>query len=61
MFKAFFKKTDQDSARQSLTDPVCHMQATNGVTLEYGGQTYGFCSEHCKQEFGKNPEKYVKR
>lgn len=60
MFKSFFKKSDQDS-RQSLTDPVCHMQATNGITLEYKGQVYGFCSEHCKQEFVKNPESYIKK
>jgi len=26
---------------------------------EYGGKTYYFCSEYCKQEFDKEPEKYL--
>jgi len=28
-------------------------------TSEYGGKTYFFCSEYCKQEFDKDPEKYL--
>ncbi len=46
-------------SKKSLTDPVCHMQATNNITKEYRGQTYGFCSEHCKQQFEQNPDQYA--
>ena len=27
---------------------------------EYGGKTYYFCSEDCRQKFARNPEKYLK-
>lgn len=27
--------------------------------VEYGGRTYYFCSEECKAEFQKRPEKFV--
>jgi YHS domain-containing protein len=33
-------------------------QAAGRVT-EYGGKTYYFCSQHCKQQFDKNPGGYV--
>ena len=26
-----------------------------GLTLEYQGRTYYFCSETCKEQFAKNP------
>ncbi|MEG0528979.1 MAG: YHS domain-containing protein [Bacilli bacterium] len=28
-------------------------------TATYKGKTYGFCSSMCKDEFLKNPEKYI--
>lgn len=46
-------------------DPVCGMdvneqQATErGLTSEYQGQTYYFCSPGCKRQFDQNPERYV--
>ena len=31
------------------------------ATYEYEGKTYYFCSEKCKEEFVKNPEKYIQK
>jgi membrane fusion protein, copper/silver efflux system len=49
------------------TDPVCGMDvsvteaAAAGLTREYNGQTYYFCSEECKKQFDANPAKFVKK
>jgi YHS domain-containing protein len=43
-------------------DPVCGMDVdpqTAAGKSEYKGQTYYFCSPGCKQDFDKDPEKYV--
>lgn len=42
-------------------DPICEMETTKHIndTINYKGQTYGFCSTHCKTEFKKDPEKYI--
>jgi multidrug efflux pump subunit AcrA (membrane-fusion protein)/YHS domain-containing protein len=46
-------------------DPKCGMQigrskaAAAGNSLAYGGKAYYFCSRACKDEFEKNPEKYI--
>ncbi len=46
-------------------DLVCGMQvdeqqaAARGLSSEYQGQTYYFCSAQCKQQFDQNPEHYV--
>ena len=29
------------------------------ASTEYNGKTYYFCSDYCKTEFGKDPEKYL--
>ena len=45
-------------------DPVCGMQVDStaaAATSEYKGKKYYFCSAHCKKEFDKNPQKYVKQ
>lgn len=46
----------------NTVDPICNMKVTSSVkdTALYKGKTYGFCSTYCKQEFKKNPKKYVK-
>lgn len=43
-------------------DPICNMKVDASVkdTAVYKGKTYGFCNPMCKQEFKKNPKKYVK-
>ncbi len=48
-------------------DPVCGMPIPqwkakkDDLTAEYAGKTYYFCSEECKQYFGKAPEPCVER
>ncbi|KKU52041.1 MAG: hypothetical protein A3H69_04765 [Candidatus Sungbacteria bacterium RIFCSPLOWO2_02_FULL_47_9] len=54
-FLKVFQNTGQG---KSLKDPVCGMQTGGAITVEYRGNTYGFCSEHCKQQFEKSPEAY---
>ncbi len=44
-------------------DPVCNMECDENqaaATSVYKGKTYYFCAIGCKNEFDKNPEKYVK-
>lgn len=44
------------------TDPVCggFIDTEDGNTVEqqFEGNGYYFCSEECKQEFLKHPDKY---
>ncbi|MEM2911942.1 MAG: YHS domain-containing protein [Candidatus Bathyarchaeia archaeon] len=45
-----------------VKDPVCGMnvnEKTAKYKSEYMGKTHYFCSESCKQNFDKNPDKYV--
>lgn len=44
-------------------DPICHMKTEDDMedTAIYKNKTYGFCSVYCKDEFKKNPEKYVQK
>ena len=46
----------------TIKDPVCGMELTYETAQarsEYDGQTYYFCSLSCKEDFDKDPEKYV--
>ncbi len=49
----------------SVKDPACGMSidsakaAAEGNTLMRNGVTYYFCSDRCKQKFGKEPEHYL--
>jgi len=46
----------------ALTDPVCGMTvspATAAGKFEYGGRVFFFCSDHCREKFAQNPERYV--
>ncbi|HEX5086852.1 MAG TPA: heavy metal translocating P-type ATPase [Nocardioides sp.] len=51
-------------ARGSLvTDPVCGMEvdpATATYHSEHEGQTYYFCSEHCRAKFAADPGSYLR-
>jgi YHS domain-containing protein len=43
-------------------DPVCRMKVNEEKAIfksEYKGKTYYFCSAQCKNEFERNPKKYV--
>ena len=47
-------------------DPVCGMNIdedrakTEGNLLEYKGKTYFFCEPQCREDFRKDPERYLK-
>ncbi|KAA0128723.1 YHS domain-containing protein [Chryseobacterium sp. SN22] len=47
----------------NAVDPICHMPTEPDMkdTEVYKNKTYGFCSVYCKDEFKKNPEKYVQK
>jgi RND family efflux transporter MFP subunit len=55
-------KTDQQAK-----DPVCGMNVDVSVAAkastmsEYRGKTYYFCCPHCKAQFDKNPDQYIKK
>lgn len=56
------KKEAQAAAK--VTDPVCGMQiepAKAAAKSQYKGQTYYFCSDHCKRKFDAAPESFVKK
>ncbi len=43
-------------------DYVCGMTISDGGiadTAHYGGKVYGFCSSDCKDNFVKEPQKYL--
>ena len=48
--------------QETLKDPVCGMEVTYETAearTEYNGQTYYFCSLGCKEDFDREPERYV--
>lgn len=45
-----------------VKDLVCGMDVSETETkhhIEYDGQTYYFCSEHCKEDFFSKPGTYL--
>jgi len=49
---------------QKVLDPVCGMTidpAKSAGKSNYKGQTYYFCSDHCKRTFDANPEAALKK
>ena len=47
--------------RRGVTDPVCGMTVdrSKALTADHAGRTYSFCSEHCRQRFDGEPERYA--
>ncbi len=49
----------------AIPDPVCGMDVDEvraraaGRTIERGGRTYAFCSDNCKRDFEKDPDRYA--
>jgi trehalose synthase len=43
-------------------DPVCGMRVDPLVALEYvyGGESYHFCSESCREQFKVTPEYFLR-
>lgn len=64
-------KKSMNSAGKNLTDikvvnkvdPICQMETAGFTkdTMIYKNKVYGFCSAYCKDEFKKDPEKYVQK
>ncbi len=53
---------DGTSSEQTVIDPVCGMTVDPHRTkhrAEYGGRTYYFCSEGCRNKFSATPERYL--
>ena len=46
--------------RRGVTDPVCGMKVDRAKALrtEFEDETFYFCSEHCREQFKANPERY---
>jgi YHS domain-containing protein len=45
-----------------IEDPVCGMELTPDDAVaetDYGGETYYFCSDECRAEFDRDPERYA--
>lgn len=42
-----------------MLDPVCAMTVGPDAATIEGYPEYGFCSEHCRQEFSADPERYL--
>ena len=41
-------------------DPVCGMESSGDLfSGAYNAKDYYFCSDYCKQQFEKDPEKYT--
>lgn len=55
----FWKGKDGKKPTRVSKDPVCGMEPTEGIDLTYEDIKYSFCSDHCKQQFEKNPESYI--
>lgn len=48
----------------TFKDPVCGMEVSRLTAIaetDYGGKTYYFCSDGCRDAFDAEPEKYLKR
>ena len=56
-----------ETIRQVAADPSCGMEVNiseakaAGLTAGYRGKTYYFCSPQCKQQFEKEPQRYVEK
>ena len=47
----------------SMKDVVCGMEISDDSAYRYqhGGKIFYFCSQHCLDEFKKNPEQYLNK
>jgi len=43
-------------------DPVCGMEASSDMfRADRNGRSYYFCSDHCRQQFANDPERYISK
>ncbi|HKP38890.1 MAG TPA: heavy metal translocating P-type ATPase [Pyrinomonadaceae bacterium] len=57
-------KRESEQLKATSIDPVCGMAAgpeSAGGAYEYKGQTYYFCSPHCRQKFQADPERFLSK
>jgi P-type Cu+ transporter len=49
--------------RRGASDPVCGMRVDRGkaVRMEFAGETFYFCSEHCAHAFEVDPAEDVNK
>lgn len=54
-------KSGAGTDKQTATDPVCGMtvETDKSPSLEYNGQLFYFCGEHCRETFAGKPEAYA--
>jgi Cu+-exporting ATPase len=54
-------KPGNGQSTDSLKDPVCGMMVTEASThhMDFSGQTFYFCSDHCLQKFSQNPAQFL--
>jgi uncharacterized membrane protein YraQ (UPF0718 family) len=59
IFAALFALT----IRRGVTDPVCGMKVdrSKAIIAQHEGQTYHFCSEHCRTGFEAAPDQFIER
>jgi uncharacterized membrane protein YraQ (UPF0718 family) len=59
IFAALFVLT----MRRGVTDPVCGMKVdrSKAFVAQHEGQTYYFCSEHCRTRFEAAPHEFIER
>lgn len=46
----------------TVQDPVCGMKFAkrqSAAETDYDGRTYYFCTEHCKEVFQQDPDRFV--
>lgn len=53
-------QTETPNQKVLGTDPVCQMSVSDStISAEHNGKKYYFCAEHCKEEFLKEPQKFL--
>ncbi|MDP1689381.1 MAG: YHS domain-containing protein [bacterium] len=57
----FWKGGDGKKSIRVSNDPVCGMRPTEGIGFVHEDIKYSFCSDHCKEQFEKDPEAYITR
>src|SRR5688500_1352094 len=58
----FLHEDDLMKTTAAVRDPVCDMDidpATAAARTVHDGETYYFCSTHCKEKFDSNPRQYT--
>ena len=59
MMKSFISNLQKKHPQKRLKDPVCGMEITDDISFVHNGETHFFCSNYCRQQFEKEPDRYV--